>query len=234
MPADPVWPAATSEIVLWTEAVSIGIMANYAAMAARKGDPHRAIHGLRSFRAMAAVLLAGASGWILPAAGSSGSARLLLSAVLIAFVAGTTVVRRMLVESVRGKRWLAEWEIAAHAMLVAASATAIGLARVGAAPVGAVVASGKVATVLCAMAAIVFVFRGGTVIVRGVLDRAGTVPREPATPNDAAGEAPINTREFNRGRIIGNLERLVMTLVTALGSYEALGFLMAAKGTDSG
>jgi len=36
--------------------------------------------------------------------------------------------------------------------------------------------------------------------------------------------------EINRGRLIGNLERLLLTLVVAGGSYAALGFLVAAKG----
>jgi hypothetical protein len=36
--------------------------------------------------------------------------------------------------------------------------------------------------------------------------------------------------EMSRGRLIGVLERLVLTLVVAGGSYAALGFLVAAKG----
>jgi hypothetical protein len=36
--------------------------------------------------------------------------------------------------------------------------------------------------------------------------------------------------EVKRGRIIGNLERLLLTLVVAAGSYAALAFLIAAKG----
>lgn len=36
--------------------------------------------------------------------------------------------------------------------------------------------------------------------------------------------------EINRGRLIGNLERLVLTIVVAAASYAALAFLVAAKG----
>jgi len=36
--------------------------------------------------------------------------------------------------------------------------------------------------------------------------------------------------EINRGRLIGNLERLILTIVVAAGSYAALAFLVAAKG----
>lgn len=40
----------------------------------------------------------------------------------------------------------------------------------------------------------------------------------------------IDVEEYNRGRLIGNLERIVLTIVVAAGSYAALGFLVAAKG----
>lgn len=34
----------------------------------------------------------------------------------------------------------------------------------------------------------------------------------------------FDLKEINRGRLIGNLERLLLTLVVAGGSYAALGF----------
>lgn len=40
----------------------------------------------------------------------------------------------------------------------------------------------------------------------------------------------IDIPEYNRGRTIGNLERLVMLAIVGLGNYEALGFIVAAKG----
>jgi hypothetical protein len=40
----------------------------------------------------------------------------------------------------------------------------------------------------------------------------------------------IDIPEYNRGRTIGNIERLVMLAVVVLGNYEALGFILAAKG----
>ena len=44
------------------------------------------------------------------------------------------------------------------------------------------------------------------------------------------GTKRLDLVEMNRGRLIGNLERLVLTLVVVAGSYAALGFLVAAKG----
>ncbi len=57
----------------------------------------------------------------------------------------------------------------------------------------------------------------------------------PATIEIAAVAEPplpktVDIEEYNRGRLIGNLERIVLTLVVAAGSYAALAFLVAAKG----
>jgi hypothetical protein len=55
-----------------------------------------------------------------------------------------------------------------------------------------------------------------------------------AAPDSASAAQSSSTQldvaEINRGRLIGNLERLVLTIVVAAGSYAALGFLVAAKG----
>jgi hypothetical protein len=95
------------------------------------------------------------------------------------------------------------------------------------------------------------VVRGGTYIVRGVLSKSGTSPSrkqlegvlEPAptsqgqgsTTSMAASVEPfslptVDVEEYNRGRLIGSLERIVLTIVVAAGSYAALAFLVAAKG----
>jgi hypothetical protein len=103
------------------------------------------------------------------------------------------------------------------------------------------------------------VVRGGTYIVRGILGKSGTLPSgkqfddfpkrlpisSPPPPLEASGsvtsitiaasvdESPrttIDTKEYNRGRLIGDLERILLTIVVAAGSYAALAFLVAAKG----
>jgi hypothetical protein len=101
-------------------------------------------------------------------------------------------------------------------------------------------------------------FRGGTYLVRGILRKGGTLPSKgrtgsddnlPATPSvesradiaipvkvEIAAVAEeslpktVDVEEYNRGRLIGNLERIVLTIVVAAGSYAALAFLVAAKG----
>lgn len=91
-------------------------------------------------------------------------------------------------------------------------------------------------------AALVYVVRGGTYVVRGCLNTVGALPLQknndkpvlaPSGAQRGASATPaesVDEMEINRGRLIGILERLVLTLVVAAGSYEALGFLVAAKG----
>ena len=78
-----------------------------------------------------------------------------------------------------------------------------------------------------------FVIRGGTSIVRGCLRKTETLPQlslRGAEADSDTGTNRLDLVEMNRGRLIGNLERLVLTLVVVAGSYAALGFLVAAKG----
>jgi len=92
---------------------------------------------------------------------------------------------------------------------------------------------------LCLIAAIViFNIRGGTYVVRGILNKCGVLPSLEVPkassvvprPNLVVAEKSLDTIEFNRGRWIGNLERLLLLAIVAEGSYAALAFLMAAKG----
>jgi hypothetical protein len=112
---------------------------------------------------------------------------------------------------------------------------------------------------LCILAAmLLFVVRGGTYIVRGILRKSGSLPSKDRIDSDPKPSSPLPARleavvpvpvaveiaavaedslpkvvdleEYNRGRLIGNLERIVLTIVVAAGSYAALAFLVAAKG----
>jgi hypothetical protein len=109
---------------------------------------------------------------------------------------------------------------------------------------------------LCILAStLLMVVRGGTYVVRGVLGKSGTLTtkeqipslqKQPPAPPQAEVASPVtieiaavaepplsmtvDVEEYNRGRLIGNLERIVLTIVVAAGSYAALAFLVAAKG----
>lgn len=110
------------------------------------------------------------------------------------------------------------------------------------------------------IAILLFTVRGGTYIVRGCLRKTGTLPHlspreaslskaetravhEPPKRPSKSAHSPsplpqtaesaiefVDIIEINRGRLIGNLERLVLTIVVVAGSYAALAFLVAAKG----
>lgn len=80
----------------------------------------------------------------------------------------------------------------------------------------------------CVVAALgLFTVHGGTYIVRSVLKKSGAVPT--IVPTDGS-ERTLDIKEYNRGRLIGTLERVLLLAVVIAGSYEALGFIVAAKG----
>jgi hypothetical protein len=231
---NPVWPAAASEIVLWAQLVCAWVIATYAVVGDWTKQP-MSTRPTRSDGALPLLLatgLAGLAAFLLPPLGTSTCARLGLAAVLAGLIVGTFAIRRTLIHSdSNARRWLAEIEIAANVVAVLAIGGLIGLAQVGAAPANPILRGGKATAILCAIAAAIFVFRGGTSIVRAVLDKTQAEPRvkgENSSPGTM--ETAIDVDEFNRGRSIGNLERILMVMVIVLGSYEALGFLVAAKG----
>ena len=81
-------------------------------------------------------------------------------------------------------------------------------------------------TFLTGFAAIaLFVTRGGAFIVRGVLNKVGALPLTQRKPDEE-----MDLLEFNRGRIIGVLERFIVLLLMAVQAYPTIAFLMAAKG----
>ncbi len=60
---------------------------------------------------------------------------------------------------------------------------------------------------------------GGDHFVRWVLRRAGR----------GNGLGPVVDADARLGRLIGRLERLLLMLLVAMGQWEAVGFLLAAK-----
>ncbi len=74
--------------------------------------------------------------------------------------------------------------------------------------------------------AYLFVLPGGTALVRHVLDAASPAWRDRVT-RAASEQAPGS--ELRPGRIIGNLERLIVATLVCLGQYGAIGLVLAAK-----
>ena len=87
-------------------------------------------------------------------------------------------------------------------------------------------------------AIVIFNLRGGTYIVRGILNKCGALPELDAPkgttvttrPPRVVTEKMVDAVEINRGRWIGNLEPILTLAMVAEHSYAAIAFLMAAKG----
>ena len=92
--------------------------------------------------------------------------------------------------------------------------------------------------ILLIAAIVTFNLRGATYVVRGVLNKCGAlpelvVPQESSVvprPDRVVTETTVDVVEINRGRWIGNLERILLLVIVAEASYDAIAFLMAAKG----
>ena len=160
------------------------------------------------------------------------------AAVGVALAAAVVpLVRNTMTGSQRLSRFLAEWELLANVTFLVAAGilTASWSATITGPALRFPVSDGKLATIILGCASLVFVTRGGTHIVRGVLDKAGTLPvlsaRQVSAPAvSGLGPRPLDTFRYHRGRVIGYVERILLLYVVAVGSYEALGFLVAAKG----
>jgi hypothetical protein len=124
----------------------------------------------------------------------------------------------------------AEWELGVTATFVFLSAVLVGESALT--PVATVTfeaspiapfswTNSRVAALFFSAAILGFLVRGGTQVVRAILNKAGSLPTV---------QTEVDEVEYNRGRLIGSIERLLLAGVVAAGSYAALGFLVAAKG----
>jgi hypothetical protein len=146
-----------------------------------------------------------------------------------------------LVRSKIDPRYIAELEVGANLTFVGLLAVLIDHFRL---KLGWVLftidlSSTRIAVSSLIASALIFSLRGGTYIVRSVLDKAGTLPPlkdKPINPTGVVSDSitvtdkSVDLREYSRGRLIGNLERILLVVVVAAGSYESLAFLAAAKG----
>lgn len=118
----------------------------------------------------------------------------------------------------------------------------------------------RMSIILVTAAVFIFLGRGGTFVVRGFLEKAGALPKFQEPEKARVPELPVQVRydatrdvwsieqqvssaaaiplvsvetdskEINRGRLIGNLERILLTLLAMVGSYPAIAFIITAKG----
>jgi hypothetical protein len=98
-------------------------------------------------------------------------------------------------------------------------------------------AEGRASSLYLITAIVVFNLRGATYVVRGILNKCGALPELTLPKNTTfparelnLKEAGVDATEFNRGRWIGNLERILLLAIVSQAGYSAVAFLMAAKG----
>lgn len=218
------WMADPGSTVLWAEVLLLWAAANYLVCA----DPTREVVDGTLVSApfnkiwtivvvVRALVAAGTSAWL--------SSSMFLALIVLAFCLGVPLSRRSLRPS-----WVAEFETLITAGFLALATALIatkGLVSHYTPPWP----PQHFAAGCLVVALFLFAVRGGTYIVRGILDKCGALP--PILPQGRLplpGETVVDCSEINRGRLIGNLERILLVILVAFGNYEALGFLVAAKG----
>lgn len=247
-------PAKTisPQLLLWTELLLLWSFSAYGTVADPLKEEATKFRWMpwTCFLAVRAILF-GVLSYVI--AGSVG-----LSGVFTIFVAAQPLIRYR-----AALHWLAEFECLSVLAFLGLSAGYIWHFKLAPQWWPSVLSERQAAAVCLTVATLIFVVRGGTYIVRGILRKAGTLPAQPspaivgevttetlespasadesftlAANSESATEIldtselqfSIDVKELNRGRLIGNLERIVLTIVVAAGSYSALGFLIAAKG----
>jgi len=138
---------------------------------------------------------------------------------------------------VRGRissRYLAELEIGANVFFLFGLAfLAIERGIPSSIAVGSEPARRQTAAAYIVTAIVIFVMGGGSYMVRGILDKGKIL-----SDGEAPGGAPTtvhkrrspDTAGYNHGRIIGTIERLMLLTFVAMKAYDALAFLLTAKG----
>lgn len=163
--------------------------------------------------------------------------RAAIPAAVVAYLSGSAslasllLVSAVLLPAARSRipaRYCAEIEVGANAVVIALSLLIIRGSNldVDRAVFALPVPENRIAASCVIAALALFTVHGGTYIVRGILKKSGAVPMLPA----GEGAKGIDVKEFNRGRLIGALERVLLFAVVIAGSFEALGFIVAAKG----
>jgi len=231
------WPSDDLQLLAWAQTLLVWCAAHYAVGTDPVGRVNQ-IDGATEQRSRrfaqvrslaAATAVACVPGWTL----AEIPARLALAAMTVGL--GLILARFRLRMAL--SKYLAEWEVGVNVAFATGSGLIVGSAgiEVAAPLIRLPVTAGQLAAVSLWAAVLVFSAAGGTHVVRGLLNKAGTLPivhdkntrLDPGTTGDPSN---FDVPEYNRGRIIGNFERFLMIVMVVSGSYEGLGLLVAAKG----
>lgn len=81
----------------------------------------------------------------------------------------------------------------------------------------------RIAALCLGAAILLYMIRGGNYMVRGILKKAGDLP-------DAGDPGFESAAGYAHGRMIGQIERIIVVLIVMAGNLSALAFFFAAKG----
>lgn len=209
------WPATDLALALWALLLLAWVFAAYYV------GPTKSIWGRTKHEPAANWLAVAAprAAFILVAPfaiyGTRISLALLLALLGVALMLALTWARERGRDSWRALG--AECELGATGAFVLLSAAIIGDTQVT--PwvflIRAPIAEGRVAALAFALAIILFLVNGGTQVVRAVLNKANA--------------EQTDETEYNRGRLIGSIERVLLLAMVATGNWGAMGFVIAAK-----
>ena len=204
-------PFTPGQVLLWSNVVLLWMAGNYVVppRPASPPGPSWILLGRALALAITAVALGGWPAWRL--------------GIFLLLLAGALPLGRKLLAP---RRLRAEWELGCNALMLLGAAVIIGTCGLenAWAPMFGIPVS-RLAAISLLAAGTVFLFRGAAEIVRGILEKAESIPLLPAS---VAGQAMA--QEFNRGRLIGYLERLLIMAIVMASQFAALGVLIAAKG----
>lgn len=227
-PLEPGWPQTPASVLLWAELVLVWVLANYGPVRDPVGRQEVAAldaAGQRAWRKRVAARSILGAGVVLFLVGP-GLPAAVLSTAFLGLALLLPELRHQCIRRVReGRRWdlRAEYELAVNALFLLAAAVVVGGRNLGPALVGAGALpfsrEGTTAGLLVASAA-VFLVRGGTQVVRGVLEKGEILPADVVSMEST----------LRHGLTIGNLERFLVFVLVLLDSFAAVGFVLAAKG----
>lgn len=148
--------------------------------------------------------------------------RMLLGAMMMG-IARLLLFVRHVDEKSKWSRWQVESELLAIPAVLTVIGLVVGRDSLTPRPLITMpIADHRLTALLAALGVLTLLGNGGTRIVRGVLQRAKVQPKSDIDV--------LDEREYNRGRLIGLVERFILAILTALAAYTALGFIIAAKG----
>lgn len=221
------WPRSPESLLLWSQLVFVWTVTNYGPVRDPVGREEvldmAPAHARSWHRRVGGRAVAGTVGLFLLA--GPGLTATVTSSLFLGLSLLLPELRRQCTLRVRdGRGWelRAEYEIAVNALFLAGAALLVGGRNLT--PVlGAEAASFSTRTAttgLLVASALVFLVRGGTHVVRGVLEKGDTLP---------AGTGSLEST-LRHGLTIGNLERLLIFTFVMVDSWAAVGFVVAAKG----